>query len=315
MTTNSNTKEIAIGTRGSRLAIWQANHVVALLAEHGVASRLEIITTKGDQDQSTPLPEIGDKGFFTAELDAALIDGRIDLAVHSLKDLPTRLPEELVLVAIPPRGTPWDVLVARANEIDDLAALPKGARVGTSSLRRAAQLLATRPDLDIQPLRGNVETRLRKLEEGEYDAIILAEAGLLRLGLVQRVSFRFALPEMTPAVGQGALGIVCSAASDLGELLRMKLNDARTEHAVAAERAFLQRLEGGCQIPVGGYARLEGDTLHLTGCVASVDGTLVYRDSMSGSADAGERVGVRLAEWLIEKGAGRILAELRLQKT
>lgn len=309
--TNSHNNGIVIGTRGSRLALWQANHISALLAENGVAARLEIISTKGDQDQSTPLPEIGDKGLFTAELDTALIDGRIDLAVHSLKDLPTELPEELILAAIPPRGAPWDVLVARANGIDDLAALPAGARVGSSSLRRGAQLLAARSDLEIEPLRGNVETRLRKLEAGEYDAIILAEAGLVRLGLNEHISFSFSLDAMTPAVSQGALGVVCLAMSDAREQLRLQLNDAITEQAVTAERAFLRRLEGGCQIPVGGYARLEGGMLHLTGCVASVDGTVVYRDSLSGQAEDGERLGVLLAERLIEQGAGRILAELR----
>jgi len=309
--TNNYHPEIVIGTRGSRLALWQANHIATLLGHHGVVTRLEIISTKGDQDQSTPLPEIGDKGLFTAELDTALIEGRIDLAVHSLKDLPTVLPEELVLAAIPPRGTPWDVLLAHTNDIHDLAALAAGARIGSSSLRRGAQLLAARPDTTIEPLRGNVETRLRKLEAGEYDAIILAEAGLERLGLREHISFRFSLEEMTPAVGQGALGIVCSATSKVRELLRSQLNDAATESTVKAERAFLRRLEGGCQVPVGGYARLEGEILHLTGCVASVDGTVIYRDSRSGRAEDGERMGILLAEILIEQGAGRILDELR----
>jgi hydroxymethylbilane synthase len=306
-------KELIIGTRGSRLAIWQAEHIAGLLNDSGVSTRLNIIQTKGDLDQTTPLPKIGDKGLFTAELDRALIDGRTDLAVHSLKDLPTQLPVELTLAAVPERESPWDTLVARSSAVRSLADLPQSAIVGSSSLRRAAQLLALRPDLRIESLRGNVETRLRKLGEGSYEAIVLAEAGLVRLGFKDRISFRFDPEELMPAVSQGALGVVCAGSSDdLRSHLYEILNDRTTEIAVTAERAFLRKLEGGCQVPVGGYATLlPNDRLRLQGLVASTDGKNLIQDQIEGEAADAESIGIALAERLLEMGAEKILAAIR----
>ena len=310
---DSSEKEVIIGTRGSRLAVWQAEHIAAFLRKEGVGTRLEIIRTKGDLDQTTPLPKIGDKGLFTAELDAALIDGRIDIAVHSLKDLPTELPIELTLAAIPKRESPWDALVVRTGTVKSLDALPASACVGSSSLRRAAQLLALRPDLCIESLRGNVETRLRKLTEGQYEAIVLAEAGLVRLGYSDRISYRFKQEELMPAVSQGALGVVCATDRDeLKILLHKILNDANTERTVTAERAFLRKLQGGCQVPVGGYAvLLEDGRMQLSGIVASTDGTRMVRESTEGRVEDAELMGLQLAETLLQMGAEEILSGIR----
>ena len=304
---------LVIGTRGSRLALWQARYVAGRLSKRGIPTRLEVIRTKGDLDQTTPLPKIGDKGLFTAELDAALVEGRIDVAVHSLKDLSTELPPELTLAAVPERGSPYDALVSAAGALRSLSELPAGARIGSSSLRRTAQLLARRPDLTMDALRGNVETRLRKLDEGAYDAIILAEAGLERLGFADRISYRFDLHELMPAVGQGALGIVCSSArADTAGLLRETLNDSATENAVTAERAFLRALEGGCQVPVGGHAEIRRDgMLQLRGVVASLDGSVIHADAIESGLENPAATGRRLAERLLEMGADEILSSIR----
>ena len=305
--------ELTIGTRGSNLALWQAEHVADLLRSRGLSVRLVTIVTKGDRNLTQPLAEIGDKGLFTAELDDALIKGRIDIAVHSLKDLPSVLPEELCLAAVPRRGSPWDAMVARSGSVRKLSDLPPGASIGSSSLRRVAQVLAARPDLNVLPVRGNVETRLRKLRDENLDAIILAEAGLTRLGLEHHIAFRMSLETMLPAVGQGALGVVClGSRTELRDLLSAYVTDPRSLAEVLAERAFLRTLEGGCQVPIGAYClRSEEDTLELHGCVATLDGSTLLRDKMEAPFDAPEVLGTMLAERLIGRGADRILDQIR----
>jgi hydroxymethylbilane synthase len=291
---------ITIGSRGSMLALWQANHVQAQLANHGVESRIEIIHTTGDKITDVPLARLGaqtsTKGLFTKELEDALLDGRIDLAVHSLKDMPTELPEGLELVAVPEREDPFDAIVGLT-----LDALPHGARVGTSALRRQAQLKALRPDLDIQSIRGNLDTRLRKLDEGQYQAIVLACAGLRRLGWAERIAGRFNETQICPAVGQGALAIEARA----GDRTAAVLTHAPTLAAVTAERACLREFGGGCQIPMGAYARFVGAELQLEGVVASTDGERIIRFSATGGEP--EALGRTVAEGLKAQGAREVL--------
>lgn len=303
---------LVIGTRGSALARWQAHHVRARLEAAGAAVAIEEIRTTGDRILDVPLAEIGDKGLFTKELDVALLEGRIHLAVHSLKDLPTVLPDGIVLAAVGEREAPWDAFVAHPVRGTALADLPPGARLGTSSLRRQAQLRAWRPDLVLETIRGNVDTRLAKLDAGDLHGIVLARAGLVRLGLEARI--REVIPPhlMLPAVGQGALGIVC-AASDAAtrDLLRRVLHHAPTEAGVLAERAFLRRLEGGCSVPVGAWGRLEDGRLVLDGCVAALDGSRLLRARRRAAPAEAERLGTELAEQLLEDGADAILAAIR----
>ncbi len=314
-TTRSSSKaeSVIIGTRGSALALWQSRHVASLLEKGGVLSDIEIIVTMGDQRLDKPLPELGDKGIFTAELDSALIAGRIDLAIHSLKDLPTELPAGLELVAISERAEPWDVLVARDSSITGISDLPRGAVLGTSSLRRSAQVLAWRSDIDVVSIRGNVETRIRKLETEHLDGVVLAESGIRRLGLEEHISARFDPSILLPAVGQGALGIVAASnRSDMAETAFSLLNHEPSNIAVSAERAFLHRLEGGCQIPVGAYARLDsGGRIRLTGCVGSLDGRKMLRDEISGPDSDPDTLGIDLAERLLGLGADEILSDIR----
>jgi hydroxymethylbilane synthase len=289
---------LIIASRGSQLALWQAHWVQEQLAALGHPSRIEIIKTTGDKITDVPLAQVGAKGLFTKEIEEALLEGRADLAVHSLKDLPTELPAGLVLAAIPAREDARDALVGRR-----LADLPAGARLGTSSLRRAAQLRKVRPDLRIEPVRGNLDTRLRKLDAGQYDAIMLAAAGLKRLGWEDRIAEILPPGVVCPAVGQGALAIE----SRTGLLTCQPLNHQPTERAVTAERALLAALGGGCQVPIGAYATVAGDRLSLQAVVVSPDGVDLVRDRSEGSAADAQRIGRELGDALLAAGADRIL--------
>jgi hydroxymethylbilane synthase len=304
-------RQLVIGSRGSKLALWQAEQArnALLRLQAGLDVRIEIIKTTGDV-KSEPLSVIGGKGVFTKELEDALLDGRIDIAVHSLKDLPTILPETLSITAICKREDPRDALVLRAGSEVDASALenlPRGATVGTSSQRRVAQLRCWRDDLVIQDLRGNVDTRIRKLDEGQYDAVILASAGLVRLGLQDRISLRIPIDDMLPAVGQGAIAIETRSDDELAVEATRQLDHRETRVACLAERAFLRGLGGGCQLPIGGHARFEGELLKLDGLVARPDGSKRVQDSLSGSPDNAEALGASLAATLIERGASTLL--------
>lgn len=304
------TELLRIATRKSPLALWQAEHVRAELQRlhPGLVVELVTFTTQGDKILDTPLAKIGGKGLFVKELEVALLDGRADLAVHSMKDVPMEFPEGLGLVAIGEREDPRDAFVSsRYAGLDDL---PAGAVVGTSSLRRQCQLRASRPDLVIRDLRGNVNTRLAKLDAGEYDALILASAGLKRLGFHDRIASEIPPERSLPAVGQGALGIEARLGDARVAALVAPLNHEPTAQRVRAERAMNRRLQGGCQVPIAGYAELEGDTLSLRALVGSVDGQEIIRDALQGPATAAEALGEALAERLLAAGAGRILAEV-----
>ena len=294
---------LVIASRGSQLALWQARWVASRLAARGEESRLEIIKTTGDKITEVALAQVGTKGMFTKEIEEALAEGRVHLAVHSLKDLPTELASNFTLAAVMKRQDPRDVFLSlRHNRFTDL---PQGARVGTSSLRRQAQIKAVRPDLNIFPLRGNVDTRLRKLESGEFDAIILAAAGLNRLGRTERVREVLPVDVMCPAVGQGALGVEARAddAATLKELAFLDNSDAR--RATAAERALLRTLGGGCQVPIGAYAEAVNGTLRLTAIVAQPDGSEVLREHQTGNNP--EELGTRVGKALLASGADSIL--------
>lgn len=304
-------KEIIIASRGSQLALTQSNTVAGWLRdlEPGLEVRIEIFSTAGDRILDTPLSRLGAKGIFTKELEAAMLDGRADLAVHSLKDLPTKLPEGLVLAAVPPREDPRDALICARHP--SLQALPKGSRIGTSSLRRTAQLRALRPDLEVVDLRGNIDTRIRKILEGDLDAGILACAGLHRMGRADVIREVLGPDIMVSAVGQGALGIEAREHdSELLELLE-RLGDPGAEAETRAERTLLAILEGGCQVPIGALARVDGPRLSLTACVASLDGTTLLKTQGEGDAGNPEELGRRAAEDLIRQGAGEIIAVIR----
>ncbi|MBZ0309188.1 MAG: hydroxymethylbilane synthase [Anaerolineae bacterium] len=292
-----------IGTRRSPLALWQADYVQQLLQAQNQAAELVFFTTQGDQILDKPLPEIGGKGLFTLELEHALREGQIDLAVHSLKDLPTDTP--FALAAIPRRASPFDALVSRTGQTLD--SLPAGAVIGTSSLRRSAQLKAYRPDLQIRMIRGNVDTRLRKIFDGEYDAGVLAVAGLDRLDKSEVITEIFRPEVMLPAPGQGAIAVQCRANDTALLELLARLDDATTRACVTAERAFLQKLESGCRLPVSAYATLNADGLELTGRVSAVDGTKAI--TVKGQAvEESAALGIRLAEEALAQGAGELLA-------
>jgi len=299
---------VRIATRRSALAKWQANHVASLLRgrEAGLDVRLLELMTKGDRILDVPLAEVGGKGLFVKEIEDALLRGDAEIAVHSMKDLPALLAPGLVIAAVPVREDPRDALVSRGQRLEEL---PHGARVGTASLRRAAQLRAVRPDLRVETIRGNVQTRLRKVEEG-FDAVVLAHAGLKRLGLADKVVQVFSAEEMLPAVAQGALAIEARQA-DPETLRRLApLEDATTRHQVEAERALMRRLEGGCQVPLAAHASVEGGTVRLRALVASIDGTRVVRGERSGPVEDAAGVGLSLAEDLLGRGADAILAEI-----
>lgn len=306
-------REVRIASRGSELALWQAHTVGDLIsrAAPAVQVAVDVIRTTGDRVTDVPLARIGGRGVFTKELDEALLDGRADLAVHSLKDVPTRLPEGLTLAAVTERADPRDVLLCPTGVHHDLRSLPAGSVVGTSSLRRQAQLRSIRPDVTVADLRGNLNTRLARLDAGDYTAILLAAAGVLRLGWESRISTFLEPDEWLPAVGQGALGLVARADDGpLIELLR-DLDHAPTLIATTAERVFLRELEGGCQIPIGALARVDGDHLRLDGLVSDLEGARVLRRTVEGASTEPERLGRALADRLREDGAEDILAKIR----
>jgi len=295
---------LTIGSRGSKLALWQARWVAARLEELGEPSRIEIIRTTGDKITDVALSQVGTKGLFTKEIEEALLDGRIDLAVHSLKDLPTELPQGLALGAIPPREEPRDAIVG--TRLRDLS---QKATVGTSSLRRAAQLLLARPDLNVVSIRGNVDTRLRKLDEGRYDAIVLAGAGLRRLGWEERIAELLPVETMCPAVGQGALAIETREEGTATDVCR-QLDDPSTRVAVTAERAVLAALGGGCQVPIGAHATTGGEGLHLRAVVLSPDGRRVVSREADGPLAEAAAIGSELRAALLGEGAQEILEEV-----
>lgn len=301
---------LILGSRGSKLALWQANFITARLERaYAVEVRLEIIRTTGDKITDVPLGQVGGtKALFTKEIEEALLAGRIDLAVHSLKDMPTELPAGLALAAMPEREDPRDALIARRGETWDK--LPSRARVGTSSLRRQLQLRRLRKDLVIEPLRGNLDTRLRKLDEGQYDAIVVAMAGLKRMGWGDRATQAFSVDEMVPAIGQGALALEVRA--DDKEMLDGLggLGHPATEAATRAERGFLRRLGGDCQVPMAAHAEVRGEQLKLVGVVVSLDGERAIRGEKEGRANEAQTIGETLAEQLLAEGADRILAEI-----
>ncbi|HTA24988.1 MAG TPA: hydroxymethylbilane synthase [Terriglobales bacterium] len=294
---------LRIGSRGSQLALWQANHIAALLRGRGHEVEIEIIKTTGDKITDVPLAKVGTKGMFTKEIEEALAAGRVDLAVHSLKDLPTELPPGYEIAAVPRRDDPRDVFCSR--KYASIEKLPRPARVGTSSLRRQAQLKVLRPDLEIQPLRGNVDTRLAKLEAGEYDAIILAAAGLNRLGKTELIKQYISPDVMCPAAGQGALAVEVRAGDAAALQLLTFLDDSEARASTTCERALLGRLGGGCQVPIGALAVMRGGRLHLQAVVASPDGSQVLRESADGNdpVQLGESVG----DTLLRSGGKAIL--------
>ncbi len=304
------TQSIRIATRKSPLAMWQAEHVAAELKRVHPQLEVEIVgmTTQGDKILDTPLAKIGGKGLFIKELEQGLLADQADIAVHSMKDVPVELPEGLHLAVIMQREDPRDAFVS--NRYQTIDELPEGACVGTSSLRRQSQLAEQRPDLQIKSLRGNVNTRLRKLDEGEYDAIILAAAGLIRLGFQERITAFIGPEQSLPAIGQGAVGIECRSDDARVNALIAPLHDADTACCVRAERAMNQRLNGGCQVPIAGYAMLENGVVWLRGLVGEPDGSAIVRGEVEGAPEEAEAMGAGLAEHLLEWGAERILQSL-----
>ena len=303
-------KTLKIATRQSPLALWQAEHIRARLEAMHADLTVELVTfvTQGDKILDTPLAKIGGKGLFVKELEAALMDGRADLAVHSMKDVPMALPEGLSLAVICEREDPLDAFVS--NHYASFADLPQGAKVGTSSLRRKCQILKARPDLEIIDLRGNVGTRLSKLDDGKYDAIILASAGLKRLGLAERIRHTIQPAVSLPAVGQGALGLECRSQDQAVLDLILPLMHAETNVCVRAERAFNANLEGGCQVPIAGYATLQNGQLQIEGRVGSVDGQTILKAVQYGAPEQAEMLGEELAKALLAQGAGELLKAL-----
>lgn len=302
---------IIIGSRGSELALWQARYVAGLLqAKHPeLTIATQIIHTTGDKILDTSLSIIGGKGVFTKEIETALLDGEIDLAVHSLKDLPTALPEGLTLGAIPERANVHDVFLSNDNSAR-LMHLPDGARIATGSLRRKAQLLAKRPDFTIVDIRGNVPTRIRKLTESNWDGMILASAGLERLGLAEHIAHAISLEWVLPAVGQGALGVECRA--DETQMLEWlaPLDHAPTRAAVTAERALLAALGGGCQVPIGAHGIVNSDTLELSACIAALNGESIVRAAHTGRMVDAEQIGRELARTLLDMGGKELLGDM-----
>jgi hydroxymethylbilane synthase len=296
---------IRIGSRGSQLALWQANHIADLLRAQGHEVAIATITTTGDRLQGVPFVRVGSKGMFTKEIEEALLAGTIDLAVHSLKDLPTELDARFVIAAVTERVDPRDVFVS--TRFASMDALPAGARVGTSSLRRQSQLRARWPRLEYVDFRGNVDTRLRKLSEGQVEAAVLAAAGLDRLERTEWVRERFSADVLCPAPGQGALAIECRTADDRTRTVLATLDHAESRFAVTAERVALAALGGGCQVPIGAYCRREGNQYQISGCVSSPDGAMVLRAEEHG--DDSQSLGSALADSLLKQGALQLLAQ------
>ena len=310
MSTATPLSRIVLATRESALAMWQAQYIQARLQElyPGLDVQILGMTTEGDRKLDTSLAKIGGKGLFVKELEDCLAKGTADIAVHSMKDVPMDLQPGHIIVAIPRRADPRDAFVS--NRYASLAELPAGARVGTSSLRRESQLRGRRPDLVIEPLRGNVPTRLRKLDEGQYDAILLAAAGLKRLGLAERITSLITTEESLPAAGQGAIGVECRADREEVRSMLAPLDDEPTALAVRAERAVARTLAGSCNVPLAAYAELSGETMRLRGFVGAPDGSRAVRDSIEGRASDAEAHGVALANRMREAGAAEILSTL-----
>ncbi len=303
-------KTVRIATRKSALALWQAEYVKAELEHFHQDILVELVpmTTKGDIILDTPLAKVGGKGLFVKELEVAMLEGRADIAVHSMKDVPVEFPEGLGLEVICPREDPRDAFIS--NAINSFAELPQGAIVGTSSLRRQCQIKAIRPDLDIRDLRGNVNTRLAKLDNGDYDAIILAAAGMIRLEMPERIQEYIEPEVMLPANGQGAVGIECRKDDEIIKALLAPLECEETRVRVFAERAMNRALEGGCQVPIGSYATLTDNSVHLRGLVGAVDGSIIISDEVTGSAENAEQLGLSLADKLLAQGADSILKQV-----
>jgi hydroxymethylbilane synthase len=303
-------KMLRIGTRGSALAVWQADWVKSrLLTLHpGCEVELVKIKTTGDKILDVPLAQVGGKGLFVKEIETALLEGHVDLAVHSMKDMPAEVPPGLCIGAIPKRENPLDVLVSRNGKTFE--ALPQGAKVGSSSLRRGAQVRHRRPDISICGLRGNLGTRIKKLETEELDAIILAAAGITRLGLAEHITEYMPESIMLPAVGQGALSIEVREGDPAVQSCMDPLDDWETRATVETERAFLARLEGGCQVPIAGRAKLKGDTIEFTGLISEVDGSVMLRETISGPVADRQELGEQLAERLLDRGGREILAQV-----
>ncbi len=302
-------KHFRIGTRASQLALWQANWVKGELEKRYPEMTVELVKIKtiGDKILDVPLAQVGGKGLFVKEIEEAMLRGEIDIAVHSMKDVPTEFPEGLGLYCITEREDPRDAVISNGVKFADL---PLGAKIGTSALRRQAQLLKVRPDLQMVIIRGNVETRMRKLTDENLDAVILAAAGLKRLGFADQVTEYLPVELSLPAIGQGALGIECRLDDETIKETIAFFNHPDTAHAVRAERALLWRCEGGCQVPIAAHGQVAGDTLTLTGFVASVDGSRSVKDSITGSVADCEKLGIALAEKLLADGAHEILAEV-----
>jgi hydroxymethylbilane synthase len=304
-------EKLIIGTRGSKLALWQAGWVKSEIEKirPDLTVELSIIKTKGDKILDVPLAKVGGKGLFVKEIEEALLDGLIDLAIHSMKDVPAEIPEGLCIGAVPLRENPSDVIISSGNL--GVADLPPNAKVGTSSLRRSSQLRKIRPDLDIHPLRGNIDTRLKKLENGEFDAIVLAAAGVRRLGFADKISEYLPPEKVLPSVGQGALCIEIRENDPKIETIVSALDHRETHTVVKGERAFLHRLEGGCQIPIAAHGRIIGDEFSLTGLVADLSGETIIKETITGPADESGRLGVELADRLLERGAKTILDQVK----
>jgi len=303
-------KQIRIGSRGSQLALWQARHVQSELEKRhpGLSVTITKIKTTGDNILDAPLSQVGGKGLFVKEIEEALLGNEVDIAVHSMKDMPADLPEGLCIAAVPKREDPRDVLISRDG--NGFLHLPHGAHVGTSSLRRMSQLLNQRPDLRITPLRGNLDTRFKKLDSGDFDAIVVAAAGIRRLGWEERITEYLPITISLPAIGQGALCIECRKGDTAVLELIHGMDHPETRICIRAERAFMKRLEGGCQVPIGAYATIVQGVLEIEGLVASVDGGRIVREKRTAGVDNPEEVGVSLAESLLAQGGEEILREV-----
>ena len=303
-------EKLVIGTRGSKLALWQSEYIKGLVEEiTGLPVELKIIKTTGDKILDVPLAKVGGKGLFTKELEVELLAGTVDLCVHSMKDVPTELPEGLGIAAMPPRVDPRDALVSGAGYT--LESLPQGAKVGTSSLRRIAQVRALRPDVEIVDVRGNLDTRMRKAENGEVDVVILASAGITRMGWAERITGYIPTEQMVSAVGQGAIGIEIRENDEFMMDVMDKIGDGPTMLCVSAERVVMNKLEGGCQVPIGAYAQLDGDVLVMDAVVGSVAGDRILRAHLEGPADQPIELGEKMVAELLALGANEILAEIR----
>jgi hydroxymethylbilane synthase len=304
-------KTLKIGTRGSQLALWQANWVKSALEAEDSSLSVELVTIKttGDKILDVSLSKVGGKGLFVKEIEEALLNNRVDLAVHSMKDMPAEIPKGLCIGAIPQRETPQDVLISKINR--RLSALPPGAVIGTGSLRRQAQILSARPDLVVAPLRGNIDTRLKKLNTENLDAIILAAAGVKRLGFENRITEYLDENIMLPAVGQGALCIEVRQNDPWVGPIVAALEDPETRTVILGERAFLNRLEGGCQVPIAAHGRIDKDIFTLSGLVGTIDGKTIIKETLSGPVNSSGMIGVKLAERLISMGAKTIMDNLK----